>query len=203
MRTGSAARVLGACIVGLSLAACGSDDSGDGTSTATSPDDAMSEEMTSESPTPESDGGGSAAQGGATLTIGGETWEFTSFRCAFGHENTQSDVYSFSSDARGQHSTGANVQFQVDVRDDTGQGRYEGDGVVYEIHVTDISDFTNPAVKWESSNGALLGMADGKTVVTIDGDSVTATGLFDDGLTDDVESVEGTVEATCGAGSLR
>ncbi len=186
---------LGAVALGLVLTGCGGSDTDGGAAGTPSPDEVMTDSMSSESPTATSAGGSAGDQVSATVTIGDETWEFAQFRCAFGHENTQSDVYSFSSDARGQHSTGAALQFQVDVRDQTGQGRLEGDGVVYEIHVTDISDFSNPAVAWESVSGM--------TTVTIDGDSVTAEGMFDDMLTDTMEEVPGTVEATCGAGSLR
>ncbi|MBW2380567.1 MAG: hypothetical protein JRG70_13620, partial [Deltaproteobacteria bacterium] len=43
-------------------------------------------------------------------------------------------------------------------------------------------------------------MPSGETVITIDGDHVTAEGLFDDLVTDDVfEQVPGTLDATCGS----
>ncbi len=148
-------------------------------------------------------GGGQTGQGSgggsATLTIGDESWDFTGFMCAFGNEQTQSDVYSFSSNAFGVHSSGARVQMQANIRDASGQGRYEGDGVVYEISLDDIEDFENPSVTWSSSNSELFpGAGSGDAVVTIDGQHVTAHGKFDDGTTDSVEMVAGTLDGTCG-----
>jgi len=147
-------------------------------------------------------GSGGAPQGGmgsATLTIGDETWEFDSFECAFGHDATQSDVFSFSSNSFGEHSNGARVQMQADIEDDTGQGRYEGEGVIYTVYITDIEDSANPSVDWESTSRGSPGMPSGQTVVNIDGDHVTAEGLFDDQLTDDFEQVPGTLDGTCGS----
>lgn len=150
-------------------------------------------------------GGGGGGQTVAVLTIGDETWEFTSYLCAFGHEATQSDLYSFSSGSFGEHSSGARVQFLADIRDETGQGRYEGDGVIYDISLDDIDDFENPSVRWSSTSDEAdpqlveLGAAppSGEAVIDIDGDRITVTGLFDDGLTDDYESVPGSLDATC------
>jgi hypothetical protein len=139
-----------------------------------------------------------AGGGSATLTIGDQTWEFTGFMCAFGHEETQSAVYAFSSNAFGVHSTGARVQMQANIRDESGQGRYEGDGIVYEISLDDIADFENPSVSWSSSNSELFpGAGSGDAVVRIDGKHVTAEGKFDDGRTDAIETVAGTLDATC------
>lgn len=151
--------------------------------------------------TPAAGGGSGGDRGSATLTIGDETWEFDAFRCAFGHENTQSDVYSFVSDARGQHSNGNSVQMQAAIRDEAGEGRLEGD-VVFEITLDDISDFSNPTVSWLASSQPFFG--EGELVISIDGDNLTGEGTFDDGLTDlEQEAVAGTLEATCGAGSVR
>jgi hypothetical protein len=146
-------------------------------------------------------GGGNqpAGAGSATLTIGDETWDFAGFMCAFGHEGTQSAVYSFSSNSFGTHSTGARVQMQANIRDESGQGRYEGDGIVYEISLDDIDDFENPSVSWSSSNSELFpGAGSGEAVVQIDGKHVTAQGKFDDGRTDETEMVPGTLDGTCG-----
>jgi len=151
-------------------------------------------------------GSGGAPQGGmgaATLTIGDETWEFDEFACAFGHDATQSDIFSFSSNSFGEHSNGARVQMQADIEDDTGQGRYEGQGVIYTVYITDIEDFANPSVDWESTSRGSPGMPSGQTVVNIDGDHVTAEGLFDDRLTDDFEQVAGTLAGNCGNQSRR
>lgn len=150
-------------------------------------------------------GGGSGGSGGvpggfgsATLTIGDETWEFDSFDCAFGYDATQTDRYVFSSSAFGEHSNGARVQMQAEIEDDTGQERYEGDGVIYTVYINDIEDFENPSVDWEARGPAA------EIVVTIDGDRVTAEGVFDDRLTNfEVEQVPGTLDATCGIQSIR
>lgn len=131
--------------------------------------------------------------GSATLTIGDQTWEFDSFVCAFGHEATSSDVYSFSSDSRGEHE-GAAVQMQANIRDDSGEGRYEGDGLTHDVFITDISDFENPSIDLQFF---------GPSGIVIDGNTVTAEGLFDDELTDEIEEIPGTLEATCGTASRR
>jgi hypothetical protein len=143
-------------------------------------------------------GGSPIGTGSATLTIGDETWEFDSFQCAFGYDATQSQIFSFSSNAFGEDSGGARVQFQVDIEDDSGQERFEGAGVIFGITLDDIEDFENPSVSWEARG------PDPEVIVQIDGDRVTAQGVFDDGLTDLViEEVPGTVDATCGSQSIR
>ncbi len=79
----------------------------------------------------------------ATVTINGETWEFTPFRCAVGKEQTGSDTYSFSTDARSAvGEDGVQVQFQVNARDDSGQDRLVGDGVVYDFTLYDYGSET-------------------------------------------------------------
>ncbi|MEX2279419.1 MAG: hypothetical protein WEA76_04960 [Acidimicrobiia bacterium] len=67
---------------------------------------------------------------------------------------------------------GTRVQIKATVRDDSEQGRVEGDGLVHEVQVDDISDFENPAVSWRMR---------GSDGVTIDGYGLTAEGAFDDG----------------------
>ncbi len=131
--------------------------------------------------------------GSATLAIGDQTWEFESFLCAFGHDATQSAVYAFSSDTRGEHE-GAAVQMQANIRDETGEGRYEGDGLIHEVYIKDISDFENPSISLDLN--APVG-------IVIDGNTVTAEGLFDDGLTPETEEIPGTLEATCATTSRR
>ena len=132
--------------------------------------------------------------GSATLTIGDEVWEFDNFVCAFGHENTQSDVFSFSSNSFGEHSDGTRVQMQADIWDRSGQGRYEGDDLTHETYINDIEDFDNPVVDWNMS---------APSGVTLNGDFVSVAGDFDNALTDEVEAVPGTLEAECGTTSRR
>ncbi|HEY3428367.1 MAG TPA: hypothetical protein VGK83_06830 [Acidimicrobiia bacterium] len=132
--------------------------------------------------------------GSATLVIGDQTWEFDSFLCAFGHGATQSDVYSFSSDARGDHE-GARVQMQANIRDESGEGRYEGADLTHQVYIEDIDNFSSPSINFEFT---------GPEGITIEGNTLTADGLFDDQLTTDtIEEIPGNLDATCGDGSRR
>jgi len=138
--------------------------------------------------------GNSMNPGAATLTIGAQTWESDSFLCAFGHDATQSDTYSFSSDARSEHE-GARVQVQANIADQSGQGRFEGPDLNHQVYITDIDDFDNPSIDFE------FNAPEG---ISIDGNTVTAEGLFDDKLTPGVvEEIPGALDATCGDGSRR
>ena len=134
--------------------------------------------------------------GSATLTIGDETWEFDNFVCAFGHEATESDTFSFTTDSRGEFD-GVRVQMQVTIADDSGQGRFEGEGTSQRISFNDVSDFENPSIDWSMPREA--------GAISIDGYEVTAEGLFEDQLMPlgDREGVPGTLEATCGDMSRR
>lgn len=131
--------------------------------------------------------------GNATLTIGEQTWEFDYFVCAFGHDATMSDVFSFSSDTRGDHE-GAQVQVQANIRDDSGAGRFEGADLVHQVYIQDVSDFENPSIHFEFNSPA---------GIQIDGYDLFAEGLFDDELTTDAEEIPGTLEARCGDASVR
>ena len=69
------------------------------------------------------------------------------------------------------------------------------------VYITDIEDFENPVVDWEARGEA---PPVGNIVVQINGDRVTAEGLFDDKLTElVVEEVPGMLDATCGNQSVR
>ena len=131
--------------------------------------------------------------GRATLTIGDDVWEFDDFVCAFGHENTESDTYSFTTDSRGEVD-GVRVQMQATIADDSSTGRVEGSGTSHQISVNDISDFENPSVAWSLS---------GPDAIRIDGYDITAEGTFDDRLTPEREAIPGSLEATCGDMSRR
>jgi len=183
--------------------ACGGDDDSGSTSAPQSDAPADSNAADDDEDEAESQQGGPSGPGSASLTIGDETWEFDAFSCAFGHEATSSDIFSFSSDARGVHSSGARVQMQANIEDETGQGRYEGEGVLYEVHIDDIDDFDDPSVGWRSTNSVGFTGASGDTVIRIDGDNLTAEGLFDSSLTDEFELEPGTLTATCGSQSRR
>jgi len=135
-----------------------------------------------------------ADPGRATLTIGDQVWEFDGFLCAFGHENTQSSTFSFTTDSRGEFD-GVRVQMQATIADDSSQGRFEGSGTTHRIDMDDISDFENPSIGWA--------MRDPGTI-QIDGNDVTAEGPFDDQLTPiEREAIPGSLDARCGDMSRR
>ena len=133
--------------------------------------------------------------GNATLTIGDQVWEFDNFVCAFGHEATQSETFSFTTDSRGEFD-GVRVQMQVTIADDSGQGRFEGEGTSQRISFNDVSDFDNPSIDWSMPRVA--------GAISIDGYGISAEGLFDDQLTaQERDSVPGALDATCGDMSRR
>jgi len=133
--------------------------------------------------------------GSATLTIGDETWEFDNFLCAFGHDNTESDTFSFTTNSFGEFDS-VRTQMQATIADDSSQGRFEGEGTSHRIDFDDTSDFENPSIGWNMRREA--------GAISIDGNSVTAEGTFDDGLTEgEVEEIPGTLVATCGDMSRR
>jgi hypothetical protein len=125
--------------------------------------------------------------GHATLTVGDAVFEFEAFDCAFGHDATESAVYSFSSNSFGQYET-SRVQMQANIRDESGEGRYEGEGLTHEVFLNDITDFENPIIGWE------MMAPDG---IVVDGYEISAEGVFDDLITSSVEETPGTLEATC------
>jgi hypothetical protein len=178
-------------VVGALLLSCGGDDNDD--------DDGGSPNSQSTS----AGGSGSTNRGSAKLTIGDDTWEFDAFGCAFGHDATRSDTFSFSSDARGQHTSGARLQMQANITDESGDGRYEGQDVGYEVFLSDIDNPRDPAVKWSSTSGGGPFGGSGGLSIKIDGDDLTVEGDFDDELTDEREAVPGTLVATCGSQSIR
>lgn len=121
---------------------------------------------------PDVSGGGTA-----TLTVGDETYTFDGYRCAFGTEETQNENVDFSSTAFGESATGARTQLSVDITLGT-----------HAVTLNDIDDFENPSVALEAIGGFEL---------QIDGKNISAEASFDDGTTDEIESVAGTFEGTC------
>lgn len=80
------------------------------------------------------------------------------------------------------------------IRDESGEGRFEGDDLTHEVYITDISGFENPSIDFQFFR---------PSGIVIDGNDLMAEGLFDDALTDEVEEIPGTLEATCGTVSRR
>lgn len=113
--------------------------------------------------------------GGATLTVGDNTWTFDSVLCAFGPEQIgQEDaVFVLSAIKDG-------LQLYVSV-----------DGFGDSVSIDDISDFENPSVSLSAFD------AEQGSFVAIDGKSVSAQAEFLDSLSDDFASYPGTLQATC------
>ena len=185
-------------VVTLAAAACGNDDGeATGSSTATvveaagptttGPGEIAAGDTTQAPTTTQSDepaaeeSGGEDGAGGATLTIGDETWTFDGVD--FCGKPASPDTSSFVLIAKlGEW------QLIAEVVDDSGAQRLEGDGVYDMISFQNNSD---PTLSWLAN----LEAAEVKFIV-IDGSSVTANTTFDavTGLSDDTP---GTLEATC------
>ncbi len=126
--------------------------------------------------------------GHATLTIGDEVFDFDNFDCASGHENTESERYSFTTNSFGEFD-GVRTQMQFTVADESSTGQVEGEGVRHRISFNDIDDFENPSIDWS------MGETDS---VSIDGYDLSVSGTFNDGLTEGIsEDIPGTLEAEC------
>ncbi len=127
-------------------------------------------------------------RGSATLTIGDEVWEFETFSCVLGHENTRSETYSFTTNSF-QSFDGVDTQMQVTIADPSGTGQVTGGETIHRISFDDVSDFENPSINWSMNT---------PNAVTIDGRTVTVEGLFNDSTTPEVaEEIPGTLEGTC------
>lgn len=138
-----------------------------------------------------SEGQGSGGPGSAVLTIGDQVYTFDNYYCAEGSENTRNDKVPFSSGAFGEVD-GNRAQLDASVYDPSEQGRMEGDGVSSSVTLSDIDDFENPVVDW--SSGGPLG---DPVVIEFDGSTVFVETTFDNDLTDEIENIPGTLEATC------
>jgi hypothetical protein len=85
--------------------------------------------------------------GRATLIIGEERFEFGSFDCASGHDNTESTTFSFTTNSF-EEFDGVRTQMQFTIEDPSGSGQTEGEGVRSRIDFDDVDDFENPAITW-------------------------------------------------------
>ena len=137
-----------------------------------------------------------AGAGSATLTVGDQTWTFDNYYCRLGPENTGNDRVSLSSGALGTHE-GVRTPLDASIQDKDEQGRMEGDGTIQSITLNDVEDFENPNVALAAESGFVGGP---EFVVQVDGDTATVSASFDDGTTDEIEAIPGTLEAMCGAG---
>ena len=68
----------------------------------------------------------------------------------------------------------------------------------HNISFDDIDDFENQSVSWSSFDDVTGFMGNGTiTVITIDGKNIHGEGDFDDGTTDEIEAVPGTLDVIC------
>lgn len=136
-------------------------------------------------------GGAGAGSGEAVLTIGDQTWEFDGFVCAVGYQNTESDVFSFSSNAFGTLEDGTRTQLQANIWDESGSNSLTGPDTDHEITFDDIDDFEDPQVNWL--------LAGDDVELSIDGVEVSTEGTFRDLGTG--EEAPGSFVGECGPGS--
>lgn len=117
----------------------------------------------------------------ATVSIDGETWNLPNVACVV---NVQSfDLIA----AEGIIGVGSGPTVAVNVAGDpTDTEAGEAEIVFFE------GALTSPDFLWRTTSDV------GNAVVRIEGSRVIVSGLFDDGLTESTEEVEGTVEADCG-----
>jgi len=135
------------------------------------------EEIPAEAPLPGSQeepvlpGSGS---GSASITIGGETWQFDNVLCAFGEQEI------------GQEG----AEFVLSAIEDGLQLYATIDSYGHSVSLDDIEDFENPSVSLESD----WSMSE---FIELSGRQVRATAVFLDYNTDDLAGVEGTLVAAC------
>jgi hypothetical protein len=181
----------------LLLAACGGSGADDSTTTtAPAPTEADASSSTTTQPSPSGssaeemadnmaedleDMQASVGGGSATLTVGDQTWTFDSVLCAFGEEQTGQEGAEFNLSAI---QNGLQLYASID-------------SFGHSVSLNDIDDFENPSVSLEAGGpfAAMLGGED--EFIVLDGKNVSASTLFVDDLTDAMEGVEGTLEATC------
>ena len=170
-------RMHGLLVLLLVLAACGSDDaieestsdvseaiaSGD----AEEATDAIEDLAETLEEVQEAEGGG-----GASLTLGGQTFTFDSVLCAFGEEET------------GQEG----AEFVLSAIQDGTQLYFSIDKFGHSVSLDDIEDFENPSVSWSSR---------GDGFIEIDGRSASGEATFVDGTTDSFDEQAGSFEGSC------
>ena len=186
--------------IALALTACGGSDDGEATTTVaadsssatTQPAD--SPDTTAGKETATTSAGSTAGPGSATLTVGDVTYEFDNYYCLAGPDNTGNDRVSLSSGAMGRIDE-VRVQLDASIQDPDEEGRMEGEGTIQSVSLNDIEDFENPSVALEAVTG-FLGEPD--WTIEYDGSTVTVEAEFDDTTTDEIETIPGTLQATCG-----
>ena len=182
------------------LACSGDDDGGNGdqpTATPDASDDGNGDSGDGDDGDGDSDGGGFGS-GTGTLAIGSEIWEISGVGCVFSAEEARNPDFPFNLSGFGESSTGARAQLSADIYDPSGEEKHEGEGVSHNISFDDIDDFENQSVSWSSFDDVTGFMGNGTTtVITIDGKNIHGEGDFDDGTTDEIEAVPGTLDVIC------
>lgn len=182
-------------LAALLLAGCGGDDDADG-SAASSDDggaaasdgaldpDELAEDMgvddmvDAQEQAQDARGGG-----GATITIGDETWEFDSVLCAVGPAETGREDTEFV-----LSSIQDGLQLDATINTEFG----------HSISLNDIEDFANPSVSFGFTDvGAVTG-GEMQEVIQVDGKDVYAEAAFYDDTSEAfLEEIPGTLIATC------
>jgi hypothetical protein len=189
------ALVLGACGSDTTTAGDSDESAGDVvTTTEAAPTDTEAPESEPEEEPEDEEPSAPGGGGSATLTVGDQIYTFDNYDCASG-EGTGNDDVPFSSGAFGEVE-GVRVQLDASVYDPSGEGNMEGDGVVNAVTLNDVEDFANPSVSWSAESGFIGGA---EFAIQYDGSTVFVESTFDDGRTDEIEQVPGTLEATCGS----
>lgn len=135
-------------------------------------------------------GAGGGVTAGATVQIGDETWELPNVACRSRTGGTMPVSLAASTGLIGVSLS--DLSLYVDIRDDDGEGRQAGDGVVYQVVLTE-GPLREPTLHRRGASDV------GVMTIDFDGQRVSARGTFDDHLTPDVvEEVAGAIEADCG-----
>ena len=87
-------------------------------------------------------GGGSQGSGSATLSIGDESWSFSTVLCGFSQEETFHPKQSFYLSAFGETAEGVRIELNAAILDDKNEGRYEGKGVSYAVGIRRVNRIT-------------------------------------------------------------
>jgi hypothetical protein len=193
-------KALMAGFVGFALVflwACGGGDSGNNgggaaDSPATEAADSPDAEPDNTATAKPADTSGSGS-GSATLTIGDESWSFDDIFCAFSPDEARNERVSFTLSAFGKTAEGVRIQLDATIQDPSREGRYDGEDVIKSVTLDDAEDFENPSVQWTSISGFGTVELD----FQVDGKNVTVDAAFDDGRTDEIETIAGALIATC------
>jgi hypothetical protein len=121
--------------------------------------------------------GGDAA---ATITIGEETWELPTVACRVSGDGTESFALIATTGIIGLNLS--DLYLNVEILE-------SGD-----LHRVSLSEGPMGAPTLHRSGASDIG----EMAITLDGERVTARGIFDNMLTPEVEATSGTVEADCG-----